>query len=106
MYDFEQRNFGRLKLEVSGFITLGDKAPLPCVTHDISYCGARLTTGAVGQIGAEGTLNICEIGNLKCSVVRVLRDGFAVEFNRNMTSTEMLRMLTEHRRRNQPSQTA
>lgn len=96
MHGSEQRTFGRVELAVSGYITVGGSVPMSCKSRNISYRGALIITEAVSRIGAKAVLALSDMGVLGCRVVRVLQDGLAVEFDRKLSSKEMLCILGKH----------
>lgn len=51
-----------------------------CMIHDISQGGAALQSAVRPAMGHEMTLNTSGVSGIPCRVVRLLPDGFAVQF--------------------------
>lgn len=75
----EQRKALRHELHFAAYIAAGDQsAHRPCIIHDVSESGARLTIGLRSEIPDDFTL----VFSRKCRVVRRTADDgqIAVEF--------------------------
>ena len=75
----EQRKAPRHEIHFPAYIALGDQsAHRPCIIHDVSEGGARLTIGLRSEVPDDFTL----VFSRKCRVVRRTEDDgqIAVEF--------------------------
>ena len=85
----ERRDFSRAPLVLRGFCSIDDKSPIPCCTIDLSFNGARLAANADASIGAKVAFEFDQIGNLVGTVVRVMCDSYAVEFDRTESASAL-----------------
>jgi hypothetical protein len=75
----EQRKAARHELHFAAYIATGDQSPhRPCIIHDVSEGGARLTIGLRTEVPDNFTL----VFSRSCRVVRRVEDDgqIAVEF--------------------------
>ncbi len=86
----DRRRHKRVSITLLGRFMRANKQEFPCKLHDISVGGAALMSPVTVPVGEKIICYFDLIGGLEGTVVRVLENGFAIQFNATQHKREKL----------------
>jgi hypothetical protein len=86
----ERRKHQRVKVEVMGRYMLESRREFPCQTLNISPGGLALVAPVAGNLGERVVVYLDQIGRVEGTIVRLLPNGFAIEFSATIRKRDKL----------------